>query len=159
MHHRYQRHRWQTMGTILDCWQLKVNLKEKLYIYANTTTQSCPKEIMQTFLIEDFFPLPPVSTTPVVHLELRKSPWIFEKVWIGPNGIIRGLGESDPLEKLMSKISWHCPCNAQRNFQIIQNSCRQLDALFKGSSFSSRLLEYTTYVVFVLPSICLQNNM
>jgi hypothetical protein len=30
-------------------------------------------------MIEDFFHLPPVSTTPVVHLELRISPQIFLK--------------------------------------------------------------------------------
>ena len=36
---------------------------------------------MKIFLIEDFFHLPPVSTTPVVHLELR----IFEKIRNGPN--------------------------------------------------------------------------
>jgi hypothetical protein len=34
---------------------------------------------MKIFLIEDFFHLPPVSTTPVVHLELRISPGIFKK--------------------------------------------------------------------------------
>ncbi len=27
VHHRYQRHRWQIMGTISGCWDLKVNLK------------------------------------------------------------------------------------------------------------------------------------
>jgi hypothetical protein len=44
------------------------------------------KEIKKIFLIEDFFHLPPtparrhhLSTTPVVHLELRISPLIFEK--------------------------------------------------------------------------------
>jgi hypothetical protein len=31
---------------------------------------------MKTFLIEDFFHLPPVSTTPVVHLELPLYPRI-----------------------------------------------------------------------------------
>jgi hypothetical protein len=30
-------------------------------------------------MIEDFFDLPPVSITPVVHLKLRISPQIFEK--------------------------------------------------------------------------------
>jgi hypothetical protein len=62
------------MGTISDCWQFKVNLKEKIYLYANSTTQRCPKEIMKTLLIEDFLHLPLVSTTTVVHLELRISP-------------------------------------------------------------------------------------
>jgi hypothetical protein len=58
------------MGTISDCRQLKVNLKEK-FIYMLTTTQRCLKETMQTFMIEVFF---------------------F-------NGIIRGLGETDPFRK------------------------------------------------------------
>ncbi len=37
--------------------------------------------------------LPPVSTTPVLHLDLRISPRIFEKNRNDPNVIIRGLGE------------------------------------------------------------------
>jgi len=49
--HRCQQHRWQTTGTISDYWQLKVNLKEKIYLDANSTTQRCPKEIMKNFLI------------------------------------------------------------------------------------------------------------
>ncbi len=84
------------MGTISDCWQLKVNLKEKMYLYANssTTTQRCPKEIMKTFLIEDFF-----------SLAVGGAPWAanistnFQKILNGPNGIIRGLGETDPCRK------------------------------------------------------------
>ncbi len=39
--------------------------------------------------------LPPVSLTPVVHLDLRISPRIFEKIRNDPNVIIRGLGEGD----------------------------------------------------------------
>ena len=39
--------------------------------------------------------LPPVSLIPVVNLELRISPRIFEKFRNGPNGILRGLGETD----------------------------------------------------------------
>jgi hypothetical protein len=46
-------------------------------------------------MIEDFFHLPPVSLTPVVHVELQISPQIFEKILNGPNGILRGLGETD----------------------------------------------------------------
>ncbi len=67
------------MGTILDCRHLKVNLKEKIYLYVNSSTQRCSKKIIKIFLIEDFFHLPPVSTTPVVHLELQISPRILEK--------------------------------------------------------------------------------
>ena len=88
--HRYQRHRrqichrchwhrWQTMGLISGCRYLKENLKAKMYIYVNSTIQRCPNKIIKIFLIEDFSHLPPVSTTPVVNLELRISPWIFEK--------------------------------------------------------------------------------
>jgi hypothetical protein len=46
-------------------------------------------------MIEDFFHLPPVSITPGVHLELRISPRIFEKIRNGPNDILRGLGDID----------------------------------------------------------------
>ncbi len=93
--HRCHWHQWQTIGTTSDCWQLE----GKNYLSAKSTAQSCPKEIMKTFLIEDFFHWPPMSTTPVVHLELRISPRIFKKIWNGPNGIIRGLGETDPRRK------------------------------------------------------------
>jgi hypothetical protein len=46
-------------------------------------------------MIEDYFHLPLVSMTSVVHIELRISPRIFEKIRNGPNGILRGLGETD----------------------------------------------------------------
>jgi hypothetical protein len=39
--------------------------------------------------------LPPVSLIPVVHLYLRISPRIFEKIRNGPNGILWGCGETD----------------------------------------------------------------
>jgi hypothetical protein len=39
--------------------------------------------------------LPPVSLIPVVNLELRISPRIFENIRNSPNGILRGLGETD----------------------------------------------------------------
>jgi hypothetical protein len=39
--------------------------------------------------------LTPVSSTPVVHLDLRISPRIFEKIRNDPNVIIRGSGEDD----------------------------------------------------------------
>jgi hypothetical protein len=69
--HRYQRHRrqiyhwcwyrWQIMGTISGCRYLKKILKAKMFIYANSTIQRCPNKIIQIFLLEDFFHLPPVS--------------------------------------------------------------------------------------------------
>ncbi len=39
--------------------------------------------------------LPPLSLTPVLHLDLRLSPRIFEKIRNDTNFIIRGLGEGD----------------------------------------------------------------
>ncbi len=86
--HWCQRHRWQTMGLISSCRYFKVNLKAKVYIYVNSTIQRCPNKIIKIFLIEDFFHLPPVSTTPVVNLQLRISPRIFEKIRNGPNGML-----------------------------------------------------------------------
>jgi hypothetical protein len=67
------------MTTISGCRNLKLNLKAKIYIYVNSTTQRCPNKIIKIFLLEDFFHLPPVSLTPVVHLEPRISQRIFEK--------------------------------------------------------------------------------
>ncbi len=69
-----------------------MNLKVKNYIYVNSTIHRWPNKIITIFLIEDFFHLPPVSTTPVVNLERRISPRIFEKIRNGPNGILWGGG-------------------------------------------------------------------
>jgi hypothetical protein len=46
-----------------------------------------------------------VSTTPVVHLDLRISPQICGKIWNDPNVIIRGLGEGDSWKKPEAKKS------------------------------------------------------
>ncbi len=92
---------WEQLS---NCWQLKINLKKNWSMYCtNSTTQRCPKEIIKIFLIEDFFHLTPVSMTPVANLELRRSLRIFEKIWKGPNGIIRGLGETDSWKKREAK--------------------------------------------------------
>jgi hypothetical protein len=91
------------MGTTSGCRHLEVNLKAKIYIYVNSTTQRCPNNIIKIFLLECFFYLPPVSLTPVANLELRISPRIFEKIRNGPNGILRGLGETDSRKKPEAK--------------------------------------------------------
>jgi hypothetical protein len=44
------------MGAISGCRYLKVNLKAKIDIYVNSTTQRCPNKIIKIFLLEDFFP-------------------------------------------------------------------------------------------------------
>jgi hypothetical protein len=87
------------MATISGFRHLKVNLKAKIYIYVNSTTQRCPNKIIKIFLLEGFFHLPPVSLTPEANLELRIYPRIFEKIQNGPNGIIRSLGETDSRKK------------------------------------------------------------
>ncbi len=52
-----------------------------------------------------------MSTTPVVHLELRISPRIFEKIRFVHNGIHRGLGENDSRKKPKSKARGTVPLN------------------------------------------------
>jgi hypothetical protein len=47
------------MGTISGCRHLKVYLKAKIYVYVNSSSQRCPNKIIKTFLVEDFFHLPP----------------------------------------------------------------------------------------------------
>jgi hypothetical protein len=91
------------MATVSGCRHLKVNLKAKIFIYVNSTTHRCPNKIIKIFLLEGFFYLPPVSLTPVANLELRISPRIFEKIRIGPNGIFRGLWETDSRKKPEAK--------------------------------------------------------
>ncbi len=91
------------MATISDGRHVKVNLKAKIYIYVNSTTQRFPNKIIIIFLLEGFFHLPLVLLTPVANLELRISPRIFEKIRNGPNGIIRDLGETGSRKKPEAK--------------------------------------------------------
>ncbi len=63
---------WQIMGIISDCWHLKVNLKEIIDLYVSSTTKRCRNKNNLNFSDLRFF-TPLVSTTPVVHLELRIS--------------------------------------------------------------------------------------
>ncbi len=101
--HRCRWHRWQIMATISGRRYHKVNLKAKIYIYVNSTTQRCANKIIKIFLLEGFFHLPPVSLTPVANLELRIFPGILEKIRNGPIGIIRGLGETGSRKKPEAK--------------------------------------------------------
>jgi hypothetical protein len=110
------------MATISGCRHLKVNLKAKIYIYVYSTTQRCPNKIIKIFLLEGFFHLPPVSLPPVANLELRISPRIFKKIRNGPNGIIRGLGETESRKKpgaknlvTLSLLSWLPICKSPRS--------------------------------------------
>ncbi len=49
--------------TISDSLYLKVIFKEKIYLYVNSATHRCPNK-QKTFLIEDFFHLPPQLNPP-----------------------------------------------------------------------------------------------
>jgi hypothetical protein len=72
-----------------------MKLRKKIYLYANSTIQRSPKEIMKIYLIEDFF---------ICHRGQRHRwctlsceylhEFIFERIRNGPNGIIRGLGDT-----------------------------------------------------------------
>jgi hypothetical protein len=75
------------MGTISSYSNIEVNLKEKVYLYINSTPYRYQKN-NKTFLIEEFFHLPPVSTstTPVVNLHLRILAQIVEKIRNGLSG-------------------------------------------------------------------------
>jgi hypothetical protein len=77
--------------TINACWFLflsfayllvaeAASFDKKSYAGAihNSTTERC-KKIVKTFLIEDFFHLPLALRTPVMVLELRISPRVFDK--------------------------------------------------------------------------------
>ncbi len=57
----------------------------------------------------------PVLLIPVVHLDLRISLRIFEKIWNGPTGILRGWGQTDSWKNQKQKISWHSPFNRLKN--------------------------------------------
>ncbi len=126
-------HRWQTMGAIIKLLTTSNELEKKIYLYANSTSQRCPKEIIKHFLIEDFFLLPPVSLTPVANLELQISPRIFKKLLNGPNGIFRGLGELIHEKNQTQKISWHCPFKDE----IVGNGfyLPEVKAVFKIKNF------------------------
>ncbi len=67
-------------------------------LYVNSTNKDVQANI-ENFLIEDFFQLPPVSMTPVVHFALRIASQIFEKIWNGPNAIFKGLEKTDLWQK------------------------------------------------------------
>ncbi len=88
-----------------------MNLKEKIYLYVNSTAQRCSKLIIKTFLIEDFF---------ICHL-CQRHRWCtlsckylskFLKKFKTAIMVNSGaLGKLIHKKTLKSKISWHCPFN------------------------------------------------
>jgi hypothetical protein len=99
--HWYQRHQRQILLQVLLLLLIPVAnngnlirlLKENIYLYVNSTTQRCPNKIIKNFLIEYFFPLPPVPTTPVVHCTLSCE--YLEKNLKRSYWYTQGLGETD----------------------------------------------------------------
>ncbi len=51
---------------------------------------------------------PVANLPPAVHLDLRISPRIIEKIRNEPSVIFRGLGKDGSWKNLKHKISWHC---------------------------------------------------
>ncbi len=77
------------MGTISGCSHLKLNLKAKIYIYANSTTQRCPNKIIKNFQFEDFCHLhcyktfrriPPPSPDDTRLILLYRGKWLLHIV-------------------------------------------------------------------------------
>ncbi len=78
--------------TISDCLHLRVSLM---------FTQ-LPKGVQQKvklFWFKFFFHFPPVSTTPMVHLERRIFPQIFEQILNGLNSVLMGMWETESQKK------------------------------------------------------------
>ncbi len=50
-------------------------------------------------LFQNFSLFSPVSLTPLKNIPSGISPRIFEKIWNGPNGILRGPGDTDLWKK------------------------------------------------------------
>ncbi len=76
------------MGTKSDCLFHIINLLPKGV-----------QTIFKTFLIEDFFHFPSVSTTPVVHWAVNIYANFQKKIWNAPFWILRGLGETESWKK------------------------------------------------------------
>jgi hypothetical protein len=132
------------MATISGCRYHKVNLKAKIYIYVNSTTQRFPNNIIKIFLLEGFFHLPPVSLTPVANLELRISPRIFEKIRNVPNGIIRGGGNWFKKKNRRKKSRDTVPLSpamGAKNQEGIGLSYRPASLRSLATQFQTRFLE------------------
>jgi hypothetical protein len=77
------------VGIISDCLHLKMNLKEKYYLYVNSIIHRCPNKTIKTFLIEDVSHLP-FAPRILSCKNFRDFPKKFETALIGYG--IQGLG-------------------------------------------------------------------
>ncbi len=114
-------HRWQIMGTISGCIHLKVNLKAKIYIYVNSTTQRCPYKIIKIFCLKIFSICHRCRWHRWCTLSreyLREFSKKFEMaVMVHPDVWGKLIHE----KKQKSKISWHCPFKGTvlRDFKLL----------------------------------------
>jgi hypothetical protein len=110
---------------------------------------------------------PPVSLTPVVHLDLQISPRIFDKIWNNPNVISRGLREDDSWKNPNKKSRGNVPLNI---FLVI-NGIASLYAgsidemlqepviilyisLWTGITLATGSEQHAKQIVLVLVSLC-----
>ncbi len=71
-----------------------------------------------------------MSLTPLIKIHSR--PQIFEKIWNGPNGILRGPWDTDLWKKLKAKISCQTPFNYKRDRRPSTAACSVLSLLCDG---------------------------
>ncbi len=84
---------YQTADNLKWTWRKKV-------IYMLTLLPKCfQKKKEKIFWLKIFSICHPCQRHQWCALELWISPQIFEKIWNSPNGIIRGLGGTDPCRK------------------------------------------------------------
>jgi hypothetical protein len=79
------------------------------------TVSLIPEAILPPMSLTPVANLQPVSLISVVHLELWISPWIFEKICYGPNGILGAGGKLIHEKTQKQQISWHYPFNIDEN--------------------------------------------
>ncbi len=101
-----------------------MNLKEKHFSICKIYYPKVSKRNNENFSDCKCFPFAAGVNDMVVHLELRISPQIFEKILNGPNGISGAWGKLIHVENLKSKISWHCPFNFPRLKKGIWNNAQ-----------------------------------
>ncbi len=120
MHHRCRWHQWQmeksSIRKILifsfgHLWVVELSYRKIVFfkfILSCQQSDNC-SHCLPPGSFTPVANLTLVSLIPVVHLDLRISPRIFEKIRTGPNGILWGWGETDSWKKLAAKNSWTCP--------------------------------------------------
>ncbi len=114
VHHGYRWHRWQ-MEKIFNHKNFNCFVWKPLESRVNLPIHFCLQvhfKVSAAWYWSHYLPpvsltqvanLLPVSLIPVVHLDLRISPRIFEKIWNSPNGILWGWGETDSWKKPEAK--------------------------------------------------------